>query len=160
MIALAVACASAEAATRFDPFLKFRVMQTPHFRIYFDQRSAWLAMRLEIIAEETWTRVERLGVRAPRMTHVVIADQTELPNAYATPLPYDTIVIFPTWPPGSEFNTDDWLPLVFTHEFTHIVHLDRSASWAGVVRGMFGRTPVAFPNLFRSKDSPRMRRAR
>src|SRR5262249_11887720 len=76
------------------------------------------------------------------------ADQTELPNAYATPLPYDTIVIYPTWPLGAEFDVDDWLRLVFTHEFTHIVHLDRSESWARVVRGVFGRTFYAFPNLF------------
>jgi hypothetical protein len=43
---------------------------------------------------------------------------------------------------------DDWLRLVFTHEFTHIVHLDRSMGWARLIRGTFGRTSVAFPNLF------------
>ena len=146
---LCVASAAAEGATRFDPALRFRVQPTPHFRIYFDQRSAWLAPYLATIAEETWTQIHRrLGGRAPRMTHVVIADQTDLSNGYATPLPYDTIVIYPTWPPGAEFNTDDWLRLVFTHEFTHIVHLDRSESWARIVRGVFGRTLVAFPNLF------------
>src|SRR5262249_59543808 len=63
---------------------------------------------------------------------------------------YDTIVIFAASPAGSEFigNGDDWLRLVFTHEFTHIVHLDRSESWARWVRGIFGRTTFAFPNLF------------
>ena len=45
-------------------------------------------------------------------------------------------------------NTDDWLRIVFTHEFTHIVHLDRSEGWARVVRGVFGRVPLAFPNVF------------
>jgi len=54
------------------------------------------------------------------------------------------------WPHGSEFigDADDWLRVAFTHEFTHIVHLDRSDGWARVVRGIFGRTTVAFPNLF------------
>src|SRR5439155_20662365 len=42
----------------------------------------------------------------------------------------------------------DWLRLVFTHEFTHITHLDRSRRWARVVRNVFGRLPLAFPNLF------------
>ena len=28
------------------------------------------------------------------------------------------------------------------------MHLDRSEGWARVVRGVFGRTPLAFPNLF------------
>ncbi len=91
-----------------------------------------------------------LGVAPPKLTHVILADQTELSNGFATPLPYDTMFITAVWPAGSDFigNTDDWLRLVFTHEFTHIVHLDRSEGWARVVRGIFGRTPVAFPNLF------------
>jgi hypothetical protein len=149
LILLAITCSSADAATRFDPALKFRVMRTSHFRIYFHQGGDGLAARLARIAEDAWRQLERpLGIVPPPVTHVVLADQTDLPNGYATPLPYDTIVIFPTWPPGSEFDTDDWLRLVFTHEFTHIVHLDRSESWARVVRGIFGRTFIAFPNLF------------
>jgi hypothetical protein len=44
--------------------------------------------------------------------------------------------------------TDDWLRLAFTHEFTHILHLDRSEGWARAVRSIFGRTPLAFPNVF------------
>src|SRR5207245_4968412 len=83
-------------------------------------------------------------------THVVLVDQTELASGSATSVPRDTIVVTATWPAGSEFigRTDDWLRLVFTHEFTHIVHLDRSEGWARAVRAVFGRTPLAFPNLF------------
>ena len=73
----------------------------------------------------------------PKRTHVILVDQTELANGWATPVPHDTIV----WSrrsglPGSDFigDTDDWLRLVLTHEFTHIVHLDRSESWARAVR--------------------------
>jgi len=140
---------AASAASRFDPALRFRVVQTTHFRIHFHQHAERLATRLTVIAEETWTKLQQpMGVRPPAMTNVVIADQTEIANAFATPLPYDTVVIYPTVPPGSEFDADDWLRLVFTHEFTHIVHLDRSESWARVVRKIFGRLPVAFPNLY------------
>ena len=91
-----------------------------------------------------------LGRTPPALTHVVLVDQTELANGSATPLPYNTIVVTAVWPAGSEFigNTDDWLRLVFTHEFTHIIHLDQSAGWARFVRGVFGRLPLAFPNLF------------
>ncbi len=91
-----------------------------------------------------------LGRTPPALTHVVLVDQTELANGLATPLPYNTIVVTAVWPAGSEFigNTDDWLRLVFTHEYTHIIHLDQSEGWARFVRGVFGRLPVAFPNLF------------
>jgi hypothetical protein len=145
----ALASARASAATKFDPTLRFRVITTDHFRIYFHQNVDHLAARLAVIAEETWQALPRpLGVRPPALTHVVLADQTDLSNGYATPLPYDTIVIYTTAPPGAEFDADDWLRLVFVHEFTHIVHLDRSASWARVVRAVLGRSPIAFPNLF------------
>jgi hypothetical protein len=149
VLLLAIAfCVPARAATLFDPVLRFRVLETPHFRIYFHQGEDRLASHLAAIAEDTWTALQRpLGVMPPRLTHVVLADQSEVANGYATPLPYDTIVLYASWAPGDEFYTDDWLRLTFTHEFTHILHLDRSESWARVVRHVFGRTLLAFPNL-------------
>ena len=123
------------APSLFDPALRFRTLPTEHFVIYFHQGEERLAQRLAAIAEETWRALERpLGVTPPRLTHVVLADQTELANGYATPLPYDTIVIYTVCAVRIEFDFDDWLRLVFTHEFTHIVHLDRSEGWARVVR--------------------------
>ena len=138
------------AATLFDPALRFRTLTTEHFVIYFHQGEAALASRLAVIAEDTWRALQRpLGV-VPSRTHVVLADQTEFANGYATPLPRNTIVIYAVWPAGSDYigNADDWLRVAFTHEFTHIVHLDRSEAWARWVHGIFGRTMLAFPNLF------------
>jgi WD40 repeat protein len=144
---VAAASGTSRAASAVDPRLRFRALPTAHFVIYFHQDEDALAQRLAAIAEETWTIVGgRLGTQAPRRTHVVLVDQTEVANGFATPQPYDTIFIFTTWPRGEEFYTDDWLRLAFTHEFTHIVHLDRSESWARIVRGVFGRTLLAFPN--------------
>jgi WD40-like Beta Propeller Repeat len=137
-------------ATLVDPRLRFRVLTTAHFVLYFHQGEERLAARLAQIAEETWQRLEQpFGIRPPKRTHVVLADQTELSNGFATPMPYDTIFITAVWPAPTEFigNTDEWLVLVFTHEFTHIVHLDRSLGWARVLRGVFGRAPYVFPNL-------------
>jgi Tol biopolymer transport system component len=147
----ASAFARAHAASLYDPALRFRALPTEHFVIYFHQGEDALARRLAAIAEETWRVLQRpLGVVPPKRTHVVLVDQTELANGWANPLPYDTIMVTAVWPPGSEFigDTDDWLRMVFTHEFTHIVHLDRSEGWARVIRRIFGRMEIAFPNLF------------
>ena len=135
----------------FDPAYRFRTLSTEHFIVYFHQGEDRLAARLAAIAEETWQKLRvPLGQMPPALTHVVLVDQTELANGSATPLPYDTIVVTAVWPAGWEFtgNTDDWLRLAFTHEFTHIVHLDPSEGWASVARSIFGRAPYAFPNLF------------
>ena len=143
------AAGSAAGATRFDPLLRFRMLATEHFIIYFHQGDERTARRLAPIAEATWRALQQpLGVAPPPRTHVVLADQTELANAFATPVPYNTVVIYTAWPPGSDFDFDDWLRLAFTHEFTHIVHLDRSEGWARIARGIFGRAPYVFPNLF------------
>jgi hypothetical protein len=142
---------AADAASLVDPALHFRTLRTAHFIIYFHQGEDATARELAAIAEETWVKLQRpLGVAPPKLTHVILADQTELSNGFATPLPYDTVFITAVWPAGSDFigNTNDWLRLAFTHEFTHIVHLDRSEGWARLVRGIFGRTAIAFPNLF------------
>ena len=81
-----------DASTLFDPALKFRVLETEHFAIYFHQGEGLLAARLAGIAEDVWPRVGRaLGITAPRRTHVVLADQSELANGWATPLPYNII---------------------------------------------------------------------
>ncbi len=140
---------SASGASLFDPALRFRALPTEHFVIYFHQGEDQLAQRLARIAEDTWRALRgQLDVTPPRRTRVVLADQTEIFNGYATPLPYDTIVVYPVSPSGAGLDTGDWLRLAFTHEFTHIVHLDRSEGWAGVARSIFGRTVYAFPNLF------------
>src|SRR2546428_6688787 len=117
---------TAQAASLFDPLHRFRRLPTEHFIIYFHQGEEHLASRLAVIAEDAWYKLERpLGTRPPPLTHVVLADQTELANGFAYPLPRDTIVLNAVWPAGSEFigSLNDWLTLVFTHEFTHIVHL-------------------------------------
>ena len=147
--AIVLSAVASPSAQIFDPALRFRSLPTQHFVIHFHQGEDVLAQRLARIAEETWRALQQpLGRTPPRLTHVVLADQTELFNGYATPVPYDTVVLYAVTPSGSGSEFDDWLRLVFTHEFTHIVHLDRSEGWARIVRALLGRTPYAFPNLF------------
>jgi hypothetical protein len=139
------------AASLFDPALRFRTIPTEHFVIYFHQGAEPLARRLAALAEETWMALWRpLGVQPPPRTHVVLVDQSELANGSATPVPYNTVIVTTAWPAGYEVigEIDDWLRLVFTHEFTHIVHLDRSEGWARAIRRLFGRMPIGFPNLY------------
>ncbi len=115
-------------------------------------RGARWRARLAVIAEDTWRALERpLGVRPPPLTHVLLVDQTELANGWASPAAATTrSSITAAWPAGSDFigNTDDWLRLAFTHEFTHIVHLDRSEGWARRRARRLRPVPLAFPNLF------------
>ena len=118
--------ADSHANTRYDWRLRFRTLSTPHFDVHAHQGEEALAERLGAIAEQVRSRFAPVfGVPRGRV-QVILVDQTDLSNGSATPFPYDAIEITAV-PPGGETligNTTDWLELVFTHEYTHILHLD------------------------------------
>jgi len=150
LLASLFGASTASAAGRYDPRLRFRTIRTPHFDVHAHQGEEALARRLAGIVERVRQRfVPVFGVARGRV-QVILVDQTDLANGWATPIPYDTIEITAV-PPASETligNTKDWLELVFTHEYTHILHLDRTRGLMQGVRRVFGRVPAAFPNGF------------
>src|SRR6266508_5457474 len=113
-LALLLLPAIAPAATRYDPRLRFRTYRTTHFDIHAHQGEEALARHLAGIAERVRARFEpTLGLPRGRV-QVILVDQTDLANGWATPFPYDTIEITAV-PPSSETligNTTDWLELV------------------------------------------------
>src|SRR5262249_45866390 len=143
--------ASGQAATRYDPRLRFRTFRTAHFDVHAHQGEDALARRLAAIAERVRARFEpTLGVPRGRV-QVILVDQSDVSNGWANPVPYDTIELSAVPPAAEELigNVTDWLEVAFTHEYTHILHLDRSRGFMGGVRRVFGRGPLVFPNLFR-----------
>jgi Tol biopolymer transport system component len=151
LTAAALLYASVSAAsTRYDPRLRFQTISTPRFDIHFHQGEDALAQRLARIVEEVASTIDGgLGPASGRV-QIILVDQHDLSNGWATPVPYNTIEITAAAPPADSGigNTDDWLRLVFTHEYTHIVHLSRTGGWIGGLRRVFGRLPVLFPNAF------------
>jgi hypothetical protein len=149
LLAVTLLASRAASAQVVDPIHRFQTLHTTHFVILFHAGEEPAAQRLAAVAEESWRALrEALDVPPPATTHVVLVDQSESANGWATPVPRDAITITAAWPSGTDFigATDDWLRLVLTHELTHIVHLDQSRGWARVVRGIFGRVALAFPN--------------
>lgn len=144
------ASSAVSAAGRYDPRLRFRTIRTAHFDIHSHQGEEALARRLAAMVERVRKKFEP-GLGAPRgRVQVILVDQTDLSNGWATPLPYDTIEITAVPPPPATLigNTTDWLEVVFTHEYAHILHLDRSRGLMQGLRRVFGRVPPVFPNGF------------
>ena len=141
---------AAEAATRYDPRLRFSTISTRRFDIHFHQREEAIARRLASFVEAAAAEVDRSVGAAVGRVHVILVDQNDLSNGWATPLPYNTIEISAA-PPASDSiigNTSDWLRLVFIHEYTHVAHLSRAGGWINGLRRGFGRMPLLFPNLY------------
>ena len=141
---------TATAANRYDPRLRFSTISTQRFDIHFHQREEALARRLASFVEAAAAEVDRAVGAAVGRVHVILVDQNDLSNGWATPIPYNTIEISAA-PPASDSiigNTSDWLRLVFVHEYTHIAHLSRAGGWINGLRHGFGRMPLLFPNLY------------
>ena len=141
---------TASAATRYDPRLRFRTIATARFDIHFHQGEEALAQRLARIAEEVATTLGPTLGPATGRVQVILVDQNDQSNGWATPLPYNTLEISAAAPAADSGigNVDDWLRLVFTHEYVHIVHLSRAQGWIGGLRRVFGRQPLLYPNLY------------
>jgi WD40-like Beta Propeller Repeat len=141
---------AADASDRYDPRLRFLTISTPRFDIHYHQGEEGEARRLAAIAESVAMALDATLGRPSGRVQVILVDQTDLSNGWATPVPYNTIEIAAAAPVGESLlgNTSDWLRLVFAHEYTHIVHLSRGAGWVGGLRRVFGRMPLLYPNLF------------
>ena len=138
------------ASGRYDPRLRFQTIATTRFDIHFHQGEEAQARRLVMLAETIAADLDRTLGRPSGRVQVILVNQSDISNGWATPLPFNTIEISAAAPGGSSLigNTDDWLRMVFAHEYTHIVHLSRGQGWIGGLRRVLGRMPLLYPNLY------------
>jgi WD40-like Beta Propeller Repeat len=152
LLALLATPGPAAAAGRYAPDLTWRTRTTPHFYIHYPQGLEAFAQRFGAVAEAVYARqTARLKWEPKGRTHVVLSDQTDQANGLSTVVPYDTILLNLTPPDGDaglELNPWDWDRLLFTHEYTHILHMDQAAGALLWLRHVFGRLPLLFPNVF------------
>ncbi len=99
------------------------------------------------ISERVYERLtQKLDWKPWGKIEVVLTDHTDVSNAYAMTLPYNSILIHLVPPAGrSELsNYQNWLEDLFTHELTHVLHLDRYGGIVKPLRWIFGR--IVTPN--------------
>ena len=148
--ALLGALAPAAARAQLAPNADWHTITTAHFRVHFTPATESLARRAAANAETAYAQLSR-ELTPPRGTiDLVVADNYDLTNGYATPFPTNRIVIYAN-PPVNETAlrfTDDPDAMVITHELVHIFHLDRSRGIWGLAQRVFGRAPYLFPDEY------------
>jgi hypothetical protein len=132
------------------PYHHWRTLDTPHFRVHVAAGLEREGRVAGAAAEKAYAQLSA-ELEPPRARiELVVSDDADYSNGYATPFPSPRIVVFATPPiesPSLRLN-EDWLGLVITHELTHIFHLDRVRGvWAGAQR-IFGRAPFLFPHFY------------
>ncbi len=143
-------CAPAPAHAQLVPSDRWYTIETEHFRVHFIKSVEPEARRGAVNAERAFAQLSTELKPPPGKVDLVIADNVDYVNGYATSFPSNRIVVFAHPPIDTPElrNYDDWSQLVITHELTHIFHLDRADGLWGFGRKVFGRHPVLFPNAY------------
>ncbi len=132
------------------PNERWYTIETAHFRIHFVKALESEGRRGAVNAERAYAELST-ELRPPSgKVDLVIADNVDYVQGYATTFPTNRIVVY-AHPPidAPELrNYDDWSRLVITHELTHIFHLDRSDGLWRIGRNIFGRNVIFFPNSY------------
>lgn len=139
---LLLAFGSVSYAANLDTSFKFSTIETDHFSIHFHQGLEDIAQRAAAIAEGAHTKVLPEFSWTPReKTQLILIDDSDYTNGYASVLPYNTIYI-QTVPPSLDMTIgeyDNWLAMIITHEYTHIVTMDSARGYSKVTRKVFGK---------------------
>lgn len=132
-----------------DPDLEWHTATTQHFYIHYHSEVQPLIQDVALIAERAHQRVSHFFNWEPKdRTNLILIDRFDTINGFAFPMPRNTMAIFVSPPDDVDVlsNYHDWLDLVITHEYTHIIHMDKVAGLPKGGRGIFGRFILFFPN--------------
>lgn len=134
-----------------DPGLDWKTIESEHLYVHYADGNKAIAERALAISEIAHQQLtDELDWQPREKTHIILSDESDQPNGYATPIFFNRTVLFLA--PPTSVNTledfDDWLATLIVHEYAHIVHLDKSAGSAEYLRNIFGRFVFLFPNIF------------
>ncbi|HYD52421.1 MAG TPA: hypothetical protein VEA99_07330 [Gemmatimonadaceae bacterium] len=132
------------------PHADWRTLRTAHFRVHYVAGMEELGRRTARNAERAYEALAR-SLHPPRgPVDIVLSDDVDFSNGFATPIPSNRIVVYAAPPiePGALRFTDDWNELVVTHELVHIFHLDRARGPWRLAQSVLGRAPFLFPNAY------------
>lgn len=139
----------ARAGVSHDPALTWRTLLSAHFRIHYYDGEEQLAQRTAATAERVHAQLSPvIGWQPEEPVDIVLSDRVDISNGYASFFPADRMTIFVT-PPDEVSGLEDhggWLDTVLTHEYTHILHLDKARGAPNFLRHVFGRNILLFPN--------------
>ena len=132
------------------PYHRYRTLVTPHFRVHVATGLEREGRVAAAAAEHAYAQLSR-ELHPPRTPiDLVVSDDADYSNGFASTFPTNRIVVFaapPVESRGLRLNAD-WLSIVITHELTHIFHLDRSRGIWSLAQHVFGRAPFLFPNAY------------
>ncbi len=132
-----------EAPSQWD----FKVIETPHFRIIYNAKQQELGDYYAREVENVFAKVAAYFTEWPSKVALVLTDRTDLPNGYATVVPYPLIVLYPVVPMANDSLSGfrNWGFELLGHELTHIMSFVPTRDFVTPLRYVFGS--IVAPNL-------------
>ncbi|MFT7410911.1 MAG: hypothetical protein ACI9EX_001514 [Oleispira sp.] len=128
---------------------QWRVKESDHFVITYPKSNRVMADKALNIAERIHLElVPFFDQTSPQKTQMVLVDDFDYANGWATFFPYAQIRLFSSPPDsinGLEVN-DDWLHALIRHEYVHILHLQMARGLPKATGSIFGNIVLALPH--------------
>lgn len=131
-----------EAHAGSDPARDWITLETEHFDVHTYDEGLELAREVAGFCEEAWLKLNPLlGWEPGERVQVVVVDDVDSSNGFASVMPYNKITILAFPPPAHSDlgDYDDWLRLLVFHEYAHIVHLDNADEVPEAFNTLFGK---------------------
>lgn len=145
------ALASALPVAWDAPDSRWLTRESAHFLVHYPEPLEALALRSLAIAEQVHEDLVPFFGRAPQQrTELVLVDDFDYSNGWATPLPFNQIRLYVS--PAEDVqgleHMDEWLHGLIRHEYVHTLHMDMAAGLPEAGRSLLGRFVLLFPHLF------------
>lgn len=125
-------------------------LESPHFLVHFPPGQEHIARRLALAAEDAHRNlIPKMKYLPEEKTHIVVADVSDVANAFTRVTPYNHILVYPALPDAMGYdsgispNQSDWFAQLLLHEYAHVLQLDMHGGSASRVRKLFGKVPWA-----------------
>jgi len=127
----------------------WQVKESEHFTITYPENNTLMADKALNIAERVHLELAPFFGQVPlTKTKMVLVDDFDFSNGWATYLPYAQIRLFSSPPDsvsGLETN-DDWLHGLIRHEYVHILQVQMARGFPKVANKIFGNIFFAYPH--------------
>ncbi len=121
--------------------LRWKTIETEHFYVHYTAGAEAVAERMAMTAERAHDRLSvELGHAPLLKTHMIVRDDTDTANGSATAAPFARIsanVVAP-YEMSVLMAYDDWIDILITHEYVHILHLDTIHGIPKLVNAVLG----------------------
>ena len=145
---------NAQNSFAVDPRPNWFTLQTPHFLIHYPAGNENLATLISERAENIHIKLSPWFAWQPKKrTHIVLNTSTSRANGSALSIPYNRIELHTIIPEVESKLSDfsDWWTLLLTHEYAHILHIDKKTGIPLFLRNKLGRIPLLYPNLYQPR---------